>query len=506
MKQERLSASIAIALSLGGLAVLAAKTDAVEYKPHDPIVVDHVETSPDAPYVIEGFEITNPDGPGIQVLHVDHVVIRNNYVHDCGTKISKKIQDKVKATGDARLSMMSNPRQTGAINVFDAKTVVISGNRVINNDYGIRVWGHNKRADQVVISDNQVRDNHRAFFVWVTRADSVEINDNRLKDNGLSLFIDNEALIRAFAKGKDYGDGRATGIVTDGCSNVRIHGNTVINSNGDGILVSGETSRGNVDSLARNIAVYNNTVVRNAEQGILFSSARHGKVYGNTIRENAARSDTTGGSSGIMFEANVQDFEVYDNEICFNDVFGITIILSTGISIRDNHIHHNGDGAIGWGKFFHPQAKVFDGLDLDRGIAITGNNIHHNRVAVFGFFTDQFSDKVKVENNRISRNGGQPIHYEQYGDHSTSTHPEDWEYDEPSVLLTDRGRRFVDCFSIQTNTIDGEEVPGYVEAPAQHTVGALEMLMAAAAIIAAPALLALYLIRRRRRPGVSSSP
>jgi len=140
MKQKGLFVSIAIALSLGGFALPAAKTDAAEYERHEPIVVENVETSPDAPHVIEGYEIANPDEPGIQVRHVDHVVIRNNYLHDCGTKISEKIQDKVEATGDARCAMMSHPDETGAINVFDAKTVEISGNRVTNNDYGIRVW------------------------------------------------------------------------------------------------------------------------------------------------------------------------------------------------------------------------------------------------------------------------------------------------------------------------------------------------------------------------------
>jgi len=498
MMQKGLSASIAVVLSLGSFALPAAKTDAAEYEPHDPIVVENVETSPDSPCVIEGYEITNPDGPGIQVRHVDHVAIRNNYLHDCGTRISEKIQDKVKATGDARCAMMSHPEKTGAINVFDAKTVEISGNRVTNNDYGIRVWGHSRRADRVAIFGNQVRDNHRSHFISVTRADGVEIHDNLVKDNGLSLFIDNEALVQAFAKGEDYGDGRASGIVTDGCSDVRIHGNTVINSNGDGILVSGECFHENLDGVARNIEVYENTVVRNAEQGILFSSATHGRVYGNTVKENTARSDTTGGSSGIVFEANVLDFEVHENEISFNDMYGVLITLSTDISIHDNQIHHNGDGAIGWGKFFHPEADVFDGMDFKQGVAITGNNIHHNRVAVFGFLTDEFTDKITVEKNTLSQNGGNPIHYEQYDDHSTSTHPEDWDYDEASVLLTSDGERFVDRFRIGTNTIDGKEVTGSFEVPAQQTFGALEMLAAAVAIIAVLAGLVFYLIRRKR--------
>jgi len=50
------------------------------YEMHDPIYIEHQETTEDNPLVIEGYEITNPGGSGIQVLHVDHVVIRNNYM------------------------------------------------------------------------------------------------------------------------------------------------------------------------------------------------------------------------------------------------------------------------------------------------------------------------------------------------------------------------------------------------------------------------------------------
>jgi len=189
------------------------------------------------------------------------------------------------------------------------------------------------------------------------------------------------------------------------------------------------------------------------------------------------------------------DFEVYENEISFNDMYGIVITLSTDISIHDNQIHHNGDGAIGWGRFFHPEADVFDGVDFKKGVAITGNNIHHNRVAVFGFLTDEFTDNVTVENNTFSQNGGNPIHYEQYDDHSTSTHPEDWEYGEASVLLTSDGERFIDHFSIGTNTID-KKVVGNLEVPAQHSLGILQMT--AVLIILALAGLVFYLARKRR--------
>jgi len=461
VNQEAKLLSAIIILFLTTLVLSVPTSETRRYETHDPIIIENVQTGSERLYIIEGYEISNPDGPGIQVHNVNHVIIRNNYIHDCGTKISETIQEKVEATGDARHSMMRNPDLTGAINVLNAQSVEISGNRVVNNDYGIRVWNHSRKAAKVEIDGNVVLENHRSFFVSVCHANNVAIHDNVVKDNGLSLFIDNEALIEAFAHGKDYGDGRSSGIVTDGCSNVRIYGNTVINSRGDGILVSGESFHENLDKVADNIEVYGNTVIRNAEQGILFSSARRGKVYGNTIKENTARSDTTGGSRGILFEANVLDFEVYDNEVSYNDMYGILITLSTDISIHDNQIHHNGDGAIGWGKFFHPQADTFEGMIFKKAVVIAKNNIHHNRIAVFGFLTDKFLDNVIVKNNTFSRNGGNPIHYEQYVDHTTSTHPQDWEYDGVNAFWAANGEDFAKHFVFEENMINGEKVVGH---------------------------------------------
>jgi len=102
------------------------------YEMHGPIYIEHQETTADNPLVIEGYEITNPEGPGIQVLHVDHVIIRNNYIHDCGIEVSNRIRDEILNGGkDARAAAMSNPRETGALNIFDAKTVVVSNNIIV---------------------------------------------------------------------------------------------------------------------------------------------------------------------------------------------------------------------------------------------------------------------------------------------------------------------------------------------------------------------------------------
>ena len=420
-----------------GLAVSAAPP---AYQRHEPIVIRNQPSSAEKPLVIEGYEIDHPDGPGIQVRDVDYVVVRNNYVHDCGTKVSEHRQRLVRETGDARKGVLNEPFETGGILVFDARgTVEISGNVVCNNDYGIMVQGHRHRARHVSVHDNRVQDNHRAAFVWVGQADEVRIHGNFVKDNGLDLFLDNEGLAKAFEKGEDFGDGRSPGILTKDCNHVRINDNTVINSIADGIgimhrgLTFDEDGRLQSDPdfekhLVRDIEIFDNVIERNGEQGIWITSAKGGKVYRNKVIANAHRRGETGGSSGIVLESDVYEFEIFDNEIAYNDVFGIGIISSSRNMIRGNEIHHNGDGGIGWSEAFQFQLRPSSNNVIER------NHIHDNRVAAFVVRATTLGRTI-LKGNQIAGNGGNPIHFEHYGDYDMRTHPEDWEYQGEPVLF-----------------------------------------------------------------------
>ena len=368
------------------------------------------------------------------------MVIRNNFLHDCGTKISEQRQRLVKETGDARKGMLDKPFETGAILVFDAKgTVEISGNEVRNNDYGIMVQGHRFRAQNVSVHDNKVQENHRAAFIWVGEADSVDIHDNFVKDNGLDVFFDNEGLAKAFEKGEDFGDGRTQGILTKDCNNVRIHRNTVINSVSDGIgimnrgLTFGEDHRLKFDPdyekhLVHDIEIFDNVIERNGEQGIWITSAKRGKVYRNKVIANAHRRGETGGSSGIMLEGDVSEFEIFENEVAWNDIFGIGIISSSNNAIRGNDIHHNGDGGIGWNDAVHIEKRTSANNVVER------NRIHDNRMAAFVVWGKTFGRTV-LKNNEVVNNGGNPIHFEFYDDYDIQTHPDDWKYDGKPVVF-----------------------------------------------------------------------
>jgi len=417
------------------------------YDLHKPVIVEKIQTTPDKPYIIEGFEIANPDGPGIQIREVDHVIIRNNYIHDCGTKISEEIQRQIRDIGKMRLSALSKPFDTGGILIFDAKTVEIYNNKVINNDYGIYVMGYNKRPVKVSIHDNIVKNNHRSAFIRVKNADNVDISKNDVEDNGLDIYMDNIGLMEAFKRGEDFPDGRSQGIATDGCNQVKVFDNTVINSISDGIGVFA----GDLDQI-QDIEINNNTVLRNGEQGIWIVKAKNGKIHHNTVMENRHRKDEYGGSSGIMLEGEVYDFEIFSNNIGYNDIFGIGIIASSNNRIYDNEIHHNGDGAFGWNELFYWRDDYYK--DFVKGnTMIRDNRIHHNRRAVF-VVNASILDNVIVEGNTITNNGGNPIHYEYYDDYKTETHPKDWEYDKKSELLILKSKDQKDQFKIGENMTD----------------------------------------------------
>jgi parallel beta-helix repeat protein len=436
-------------LSFNGALFILLPALVFAYESHKPIIVENIQTTVDNPYVVEGYEIANPDGPGIQIREVDHVVIKNNYIHDCGTRISEEIQKRIMETGKTTLSAMNKTFDTGGILVFEAKTVEIHSNKVINNDYGIYVWGHNKRAEKVAVHDNTVKDNHRSAFIKVKNADNVSISSNLVEDNGLDIYFDNEGLMEAFERGEDFPDGRSQGIAADGCNQVRIFQNTVINSSSDGIGVF----TGDIDYV-QNVEIFENEVLRNGEQGIWIVKSRNGKIHHNTVMENRHRINEAGGSSGIMLEGEVFDFEIFSNNVGYNDVFGICLIGSTNNNVHGNEIHHNGDGAFGWNEIFYWRDDYYKNTVMNGNTIIKDNDIHHNRMAAFVVNASAL-DNVIIEGNNITKNGGNPIHYEHYRDYDMVSHEEDWEYNKESEIFILRNKDQRRHFKIGANKIDG---------------------------------------------------
>lgn len=54
------------------------------YQPHESILIADIHETAEEPYIIEGYEITNPSGSCIKIMNSQNVIIRDNYLHDCG--------------------------------------------------------------------------------------------------------------------------------------------------------------------------------------------------------------------------------------------------------------------------------------------------------------------------------------------------------------------------------------------------------------------------------------
>jgi parallel beta-helix repeat protein len=404
------------------------------YEEHEPIIIRHTVEGNSAsnPLIIEGYEISNPGGPCILIENVDHVIVRNNYLHDCGTGISAEVIANNPRDDDC-VGRMENFMDTGALNIFRVGSVEIHNNKIVNNDYSIRVDGHEKQMIKASIYNNSVFGTHRSHFIWVKNADNVLVYDNDVKDNGLGEFFDNEALLKIL-EGEDLGcgDGRSQGIAIHGCNNVKVYGNRVDNSSSDGIGIMGDPGKPSSD-----VEVYGNEVVENGEQGIWLAGAHHTKIFNNTVYLSKHRIDETGGSSGIMLETDVINVDIYHNEIYYNDMYGISLTAGTNISIYNNNIYNNGDGGIGISGLF------YIGQEDISNIRIINNKIHNNRKCAICIDNDYFQN-ISIINNKFKDNGGNPIHHQNYKDQDFSLHLEDWTIDNETVFLVNPEYKFKD--------------------------------------------------------------
>ncbi|MBN2240675.1 MAG: right-handed parallel beta-helix repeat-containing protein, partial [Dehalococcoidales bacterium] len=144
---------------------------------------------------------------------------------------------------------------------------------------------------------------------------------------------------------------------------------------------------------------------------------------------------------------------VFDNDIAYNDMFGIVSLDSWDNQYYNNTIHHNGDGAMCWGDCEH-EVETGYGKDI-----VFDNYIHDNRGSVFALWSDD-TYELEIYGNTFLRNGGNPIHFEQYADHDMKAHLEDWDYNGPSVFVPLEQADRLRFLSIGENTIDGVSVTG----------------------------------------------
>ncbi|MFC1753903.1 nitrous oxide reductase family maturation protein NosD [Thermoproteota archaeon] len=268
------------------------------------------------PKMIESREITNDEGDCIHIEKSEWVVIKGNHIHDC------------QATGDRGMDGY-------AIYIEDVDNLIIENNVIENSHRGIYLVNVN----HVIIRNNNQTGTYRDAVFSVRNGDDIEIYDNYAKDNGA------QEVVLSVTEGVGEPDGRLQGIVLWQTSNAEIYGNTVINSSSDGIGIAGATKE-DPTSRSHNFQIYDNILIENGEQGIWLEGAQDGEIYDNQILRNKARPGFGGGSSGIMLQYDVQNFEIHDNTIQDNDVCGILIQNSPNNFIYANTITGNFDGGV----------------------------------------------------------------------------------------------------------------------------------------------------------------
>ena len=307
-RSARLLLFIVLVASLPfGLVPGQARADS--YTTHSPIILENIHATAEDPYIIEGYDITSADANCIELYNSEHVIIRNNYLHDC--QIDRDAVDYGIDTTD-----LDNDVQGFAILVGDCEDITIENNKLDYNKQGILLY----RTQQIHIKDNDIRHTIWWRAVALEKCDGAEIAGNSIIDNGVPEWF--------WAPGK-----RVLGIWTQQSNYLEIHDNTIIRPSTDGITILGFIYAGSMTSeqddwstVAHDVRIYNNTILDVMEIGVALMRVRNVEVFNNVIRQG-----------GIMLDPDVCDSEIYDNKVL---TFKIPGAIGLGIS-HDNYIHDN---------------------------------------------------------------------------------------------------------------------------------------------------------------------
>jgi hypothetical protein len=300
------------------------------YEQHDPILLDGVHATADEPYIIEGYEITNPKGDCIKILNSEHVIIKNNYLHGCGT--DKEFQQRTDHYSEGYATLVGK-----------SEYITFENNTLDGNFRGFMAYS----TAHLNGANNQITNTLQYSPLWCERCDHSEFSNNYLEDNG-----DPEVF---WVSGV-----RAIGIWVKRSDQVSIHGNVVIRSTSDGIAVTGQIygpsftvpetfgkePRDDWSGYSMNVQVYDNLILDNMEQGIWLVNARDVKAYNNVIRTGCF----THGSS-ISMEFNVGNAELYGNKLLTCNSGPPGGDYSFNINIHDN-IYYSWDGEYGDFMYF----------------------------------------------------------------------------------------------------------------------------------------------------------
>jgi len=285
------------------LAFILFLTSVSAYEKHEPILIKDIHATAENPYIIEGYEISSDSANCIEVINSEHVIIRDNYLHNCNW--SESPEESLSWT------------KGRAIVIKDSNNIQVEDNILLENKIGIFAY----KTDKIKILNNDIRKTQLVGSLKCEYCNNSEISYNYLVDNGRPDWF--------WVPGN-----RIIGIWVAASNNMNIYNNTVIRSSSDGIGISGtidssleEPGKRDWTTVSKNISVYNNLLLDNMELGIWLARISNMKCFNNTIRDH--------------FGPIVLDFDVKDSEFYNNKLISWTGgAIGLGIA-KDNYIHDN---------------------------------------------------------------------------------------------------------------------------------------------------------------------
>lgn len=342
------------------------------YQAHAPIHLSDVHGTAEAPYVIEGYDIANPDGNGIFLERCSHIAIRQCRIHHC------------RGTEEVFFENTSGM----AIFAVDSDHLEITGNYIHDNQKGIYL--RTSRGSRLIA--NVIRSSEVNVGVTVSCNHHLEVAHNVLVDNGDIRYFERQRIL---------------GFQIGHTDSARIHDNFVIGSTSDGIAVNGYYKPWvghEVEFVSEGVEIYNNTSRGNEEQGIWLIGVRGAKVYNNYIERNCA--------TGIFLQWNVSDTDIFNNIVIGNQEFhgctfpqggaGIGVSNSYDNRIVNNTIVQGGNGI----DFGSPD--LADDPDGRYPYPSTGNVLKNNIIAYndgYGIDVHDRTSTVDLSFNNVYANG-----------------------------------------------------------------------------------------------------
>jgi len=291
-------------------------------------------TEPDQIIDCQGAVLDGRQGIGelISVIKTSGITIRNcNFQGNTEAAIGIYESSDITIQNNT-FNDIEKPINTGfggfSILVKGGDTIRIENNYFENNQIGILIEGDpDDYVENIRIENNTILNTWMTAAIKCRRCRQVTIAGNNLESNGKPEYFDQQRIV---------------GIDLHEVNQAKVFDNTVTESSSDGIGVPGEVWEDKI-VYSSQIEIYKNTVIDNGEQGIWVIAGKDINIHDNIIY---CTKHCYTGCSGVFFEWDVSDSQIYNNEIIGrgDEHNGITIKNSYSNRITDNTIKNIGTG------------------------------------------------------------------------------------------------------------------------------------------------------------------